>query len=170
MPNLVYPVPSFAPSALGERVIVDPDEVNAKFAAIARLVNGNLGVENLVGVAGLTTGMLANPRSMAPFAWRIDTVTHTYPANAILCRMKAAGRIRAVGVSGASTGTPFVANLKVNGGTVLSVASPLPVDDTFFLNLTTAPTFVLNDDIKLDVTAGSLVGTFTLYVSFGHST
>lgn len=65
MPIPKLPYPKLGAGGLGSRREVDAREVMANFRELARLVNGNLGWENMrrAGVGGIPNSMVEKPRS-----------------------------------------------------------------------------------------------------------
>lgn len=175
--RLDYPYPVLdGPSQDG---IVDPDEVNANFYAIARLINGNLGVENLIGARKITAAMLQKPRSLHCVSICLDTSLGTWPdgtgpatVNGQIFRMPYAGNLVAVGVYRATT--TFNATLRIAGAvkaqiTDLSVPGASDGRVSFLVTDIENPAFAANDIYQLTLVTGNVRG-ITLWFTTAHTT
>ena len=160
MPYLVYKAPPFYNLL---RRIVDPEEINDKFLEIARLVNDNIGPENIQGGRGFTLGMMQRQRALTCMQFQLDTTAAVaaWPTDGVLFKSAIALTIITVGVAVATVSPAFSANLKV-GGVIKAVVTDTTSLMSFF-TVNFSPILVaVNDVVALDVTAGSMTGTLTI--------
>lgn len=155
---------------VGAPAVVDPDAVNRAFDEIARLVNGALGAENVRGGRGFTLGMMERQRSFQLLTFQLDTVNPVaWPAGGVLCSLKQAGWLFGAAVTGASVATPFQATLDVNGVIRMGLTClETPPASSYWRVDPTSGSLLANDQLQLNVGAGSLSGSLTLLVSLAH--
>lgn len=152
--------------------------MNANFYAIARLINGNLGTENLIGARKITAAMLQKARSLHCVSICLDTALGTWPDGTgpattagQIYRMPYAGNLIAVGAYRATT--TFEANLQISGATKakitdLSVPGASNGRVSFLVTDIAAPAFAANDIYQLTLVTGNVRG-LTLWFTTAHT-
>lgn len=149
------------------RRLVDPEEINQNFREVARLLNGNLGVENLSGARGVASTLLQMPRSLFCVPFNLSTSFGVWPANGQLLAAPVALRLVSVDVYQAAGG--FAGSLLVGATTKATLTDYMtPARGTYRITDITSPALAALDVLVLNVTAGSVRGVH-LWFTAAHA-
>lgn len=149
--------------------LVDPDAVNENFEDIARLLNGNLGMENMLGGRVVQADSLANGRGLMCLTFNVDTTKGTWANDGVLFNNEFENEMVFVGASVHLASSDFAGELNDGSNRLVTLTdSQSPKRTSYVINQVEYGNLARFSDVQLKVTAGSIRG-LTLFFTQEHS-